>query len=72
MMVLAVGLEVRREITDTLAENGDLDLGRPGILLMRLVAGDERSLLFLGECHPLSSSSPFLTNEDPNTAIKAV
>jgi hypothetical protein len=45
MMVLGVGLEVLGQLGDALGEEGDLDLGRPGVALVAPVAGDRFCLL---------------------------
>src|SRR5438132_7948385 len=42
MEVLLVGRQVAGEIANPLAQDGHLDLGRPGVALLRAVFGDER------------------------------
>jgi hypothetical protein len=46
MVILHVGLEMLREVIDPLAQDGDLDLGRPGVRGMSLVPLDEDLLPF--------------------------
>src|SRR5271165_3923254 len=42
MEVLLVGRQVAGKIANPLAQDGHLDLGRPGVTLLRAVFGDER------------------------------
>src|SRR6266478_9604187 len=42
MEVLLVGRQVAGEIANPLAQDGHLDLGRPGVALLRAVFGNER------------------------------
>jgi len=47
-VVFLVRFEVLRQLTDTLAQQSDLDLGAAGVRLMRAVLVNEGSLLFSG------------------------
>src|SRR5262245_30726880 len=52
MMVLRVGLEMLGQVADALAQDGDLDLGRPGVLGVGPEPTDDVGLPLLGESHP--------------------
>src|SRR5262249_47891431 len=57
MVILCVGFEMLRQVTDALAQNGDLDFGRPGIRLVCFVVADQLRLAIFGERHLLWSST---------------
>src|SRR5215218_7986082 len=50
VVVLRVGLEMLGQVIDTLAENRNLHLGRPGVALVRLVVPDDLGFLVSGQC----------------------
>src|SRR5687768_15401617 len=49
MMVLRVGLEMFGEIADALAEDGDLDFGRPCVGAVGAIAADDFGLAVFGK-----------------------
>src|SRR5690606_12853637 len=58
VVVLLVGLEVLGELADAGAQQGDLDLGGPGIRLMGPVLGDQLGLLINVKRHGNSGFPP--------------
>jgi hypothetical protein len=56
VVVLGMRLEVLREIADPLAEEGHLNLGRPGVRSVEAVSRNDIRLLGRAEAHRLTSS----------------
>ena len=51
MMVLCVDLEVLGEVVDPLAEERDLNFGRPRVTVVYLVCSNDPGLTFPAQCH---------------------
>src|SRR5262245_32262742 len=68
VMVLLVSLEVIRQPVDPLGEERDLDLGRPGISIVRSELLDEGALLLDGQTHAVflpGAPPPIATSPEP-------
>jgi hypothetical protein len=51
VVVLRVGLEVLGEVSDSFAENGDLNFRRSGVGVVRTVRSDELGFAVFVKCH---------------------
>jgi hypothetical protein len=60
MMILLMELEVIREVSDTLTQEGDLNLGRSGVLRMLPVLSNDVGFPLWGECQNEIPLLPFL------------
>ena len=59
-MIFEVGFEMRRQIVDTLRQDGDLDKRRAAVLVMDLVAIDDCLFLSFGDGHGRTRSPSFI------------
>src|SRR5271165_203279 len=55
-VVFLVRLEMLGEVVDRFGQKGDLDFGRPGIVVFALVLIDDRGLMFFFQCHAVMGS----------------
>src|SRR5690606_4466847 len=68
---LALGPEVLGERVDALGQQGDLDLGGPGVLLVLTVLADELGLLLGDQGHVSSSIRPQIASRAaPHHAVR--